>query len=265
MPPGRAQPLPGQVPLQGLHRGRAYCNGGFAEYYYLFPGHYVFKVPDELPDEAVTAVNCAVSQVIYALQIGGARMGDAVVVQGAGGLGLYATAAARDMGASRVITIDGLAQRLDLAQQCGADYTIDINEYPTAEDRAERVKELTGGWGADVCLELVGYPQVAAEGLQMLRRGGTLVEVGNIWANSNVTIDLSKLIWGQTRIVPAAHYNPEVLPAALDFLVRTKDRYPLNNVMSHRYPLEQIGEAFEQSEWLGRSEGTAITRAFVAP
>ena len=242
-----------------------YCNGGFAEYYHLYPGHYVFKVPDELPDEAVTAVNCAVSQVIYALQIGGARMGDAVVVQGAGGLGLYATAAARDMGAGRVITIDGLAQRLDLAQQCGADYTIDINEYPTAEDRAERVRELTGGWGADVCLELVGYPQVVAEGLQMLRRGGTLVEVGNIWANSNVTLDLSKLIWGQTRIVPAAHYNPDVLPAALDFLVRTRDRFPLTSVMSHRYPLEQIGEAFEQSEWLGRSEGTAITRAFVAP
>ena len=242
-----------------------YCTGGYADYYYLYPGHYVFKVPDELPDEAVTAVNCAVSQVIYALQIGGARMGDSVVVQGAGGLGLYATAAARDMGAARVITIDGLAPRLELARQCGADYTIDLNEYPTAEDRAERVKELTGGWGADVCLELVGYPQVAAEGLQMLRRGGTLVEVGNIWENSNVTLDLSKLIWGQTRIVPAAHYNPQILPAALDFLVRTRDRYPLTSVMSHRYPLEQIGEAFEQSEWLGRSEGTSITRAFVAP
>ena len=242
-----------------------HCSGGFAEYYYLYPGHYVFKVPDELPDEAVTAVNCAVSQVIYGLQIGGMRMGDSVVIQGAGGLGLYATAAASDMGAAQVITIDGLAQRLELARLCGADHTIDLNEYTTPEARIERVKELTGGWGADVCLELVGYPQVVAEGLQMLRRGGAFVEVGNIWENSNVTLDVSKLIWGQTRIIPAAHYNPQVLPAALDFLVRTKDRYPLTQVMSHRYPLERIGEAFEQSEWLGKSEGTNITRAFVAP
>ncbi len=242
-----------------------YCSGGFAEYYYLHPGHYVFRVPDELPDEAVTAANCAVSQVIYGLQIGGARMGDSVVIQGAGGLGLYATAAARDMGAARVITIDGIAPRLDMARRCGADHVIDINEYATPEARIERVKELTGGWGADVCLEVVGYPQVVAEGLQMLRPGGALVEIGNIWENSNVTLDLSKVIWGQTRIIPAAHYHPQALPAALDFLVRTRDRYPLTSVMSHSYPLERIGEAFEQSEWLGKSEDTAITRAFVAP
>jgi L-iditol 2-dehydrogenase len=242
-----------------------YCNGGFAEYYYLYPGHYVFKVPDELPDEAVTAVNCAVSQVIYGLQIGGARMGDSVVIQGAGGLGLYATAAARDMGVAQVITIDGIAPRLEMARLCGADHTIDINEYPTPEDRIERVKDLTGGWGADVCLELVGYPQVVAEGLQMLRHGGAFVEVGNIWAGSNVTLDVSKLIWGQTRIIPAAHYDPQILPAALDFLVRTKDKYPLTQVMSHKYPLEEIGKAFEQSEWLGKTEGTEITRAFVTP
>ena len=52
---------------------------------------------------------------------------------------------------------------------------------------------------------------------------------------------------------------------ALDFLVRTKDKYPLTKIMSHRFPLEQIGEAFEQSEWLGKNEGTAITRALLAP
>ena len=242
-----------------------YCNGGFAEYYYLYPGHDVFKVPSELSDEAVTAVNCAVSQVIYGLEIGGARMGDNIVIQGAGGLGLYAAAAARDMGAAQVIVIDGLANRLEMARNCGADHTIDINEYDTPEARIDRVKELTGGWGADVCLELVGYPHVVPEGLQMLRKGGAFVEVGNIWGDSNVSLDMSKLIWGQTRIIPAAHYNPEILPAALDFLVRTRDRYPLTKVMSHRYSLDQISTAFEQSEWLGKTEGTEITRAFLAP
>ena len=242
-----------------------YCNGGFSEYYYLFPGHFVFKVPDELPDEAVTAVNCAVSQVVYGLHQSGLRMGDSVVVQGAGGLGLNATAAAKDMGAGQVIVIDGVAGRLDMAVQCGADHTVDINEYATAESRVERVKALTEGRGADVVMEVVGYPQVVAEGLEMLRRGGTLVEIGNIWPNSNVTLDVSKLLWGVTRIVPTAHYAPYILPVALDFLVRTKDKYPLTKIMSHRFPLEQIGEAFEQSEWLGKNEGTAITRALLAP
>ena len=242
-----------------------YCSGGFAEYYYLYPGHFVFKVPDQLPDEAVTAANCAVPQVIYGLNQANVRMGDHVVIQGAGGLGIYATAAAKEMGAAQVITIDGLTNRLDMATQCGADHTINIGEYTTPEARVERVKALTEGRGADVVLEVVGYPQVVPEGLSMLRRGGTFVEIGNIWPDSTVTLDISKILWGVTKIVPTAHYDPYILPVALDFLVRTKDKYPMTKVMSHKFPLEQIDEAFQQAEWAGKSEETAITRAFLTP
>ena len=242
-----------------------YCSGGFAEYYYLNPGHFIFKVPDELSDESVTAVNCATSQVIYGLQQGGMRMGDNVVIQGAGGLGIYAAAAAKEQGASQVISIDGVASRLELATRCGADATININEYSTPEARIERVMELTHGQGADIVLEVVGYPQVVPEGLSMVRRGGTFVEIGNIWANSTVTLHMSKILWGVTRIVPTAHYDPYILPVALDFLARTKDRYPLSDIMSHSFPLERIGDAFEQAEWAGKSEDTAITRAFLTP
>ena len=242
-----------------------YCTGGFAEYYYLYPGHFVFKVPDELPDEAVTAVNCAVSQVIYGVQQGGVRLGDTVVIQGAGGLGINAAAAAAEMGAGQVIVVDGLSNRLELARQCGADQTIDIRDLPTAEDRIERVKELTEGRGADVVVEVVGIPQVVPEGLQMLRKGGTFVEIGNIWPDSNVTLDISKILWGMTRIVPTAHYDPYILPVALDFLVRTMDKYPLTKLMPHSFPLEQIEEAFRQAEWAGKSEETAITRALLTP
>lgn len=242
-----------------------YCSGGFAEYYYLNPGHFVFNVPDELPDEAVTPANCAVPQVIYGLQQAQVQMGDTVVIQGAGGLGIYAAAAANEMGAGQVVSIDGQSNRLELAKQCGADHTININEYTTPEGRIERVKELTHGNGADIVLEVVGYPHVVPEGLSMLRRGGTYVEIGNIWANSNVTLDISKILWGVTKIIPTAHYDPYILPVALDFLVRTKDKYPLTKVMSHKFPLERIHEAFEQAEWAGKSEETAITRAFLTP
>ena len=242
-----------------------YCSGGFAEYFYLNPGHFVFKVPDELPDTAVTAANCAVPQVIYGLNQAKVQMGDNVVIQGAGGLGIYATAAAKEMGAGRVITIDGVASRLSLAEQCGADHTVNISEYSTSEARVERVKELTDGRGADVVLELVGYAHVVPEGLQMLRPGGTFVEIGNIATDSNVTLDMSKILWGITKIIPTAHYDPYTLPVALDFLVQTKNKYPLTDVMSHAFPLEQIDEAFQKAEWAGSSEEFSITRAFITP
>ena len=261
---GELNHCPERFRFRGSIEEVPYCNGGFSEYYYLFPGHFVFKVPDELPDEAVTSVNCALSQVIYGLQQSGIRMGDNVVIQGAGGLGINAAAAAKEMAASQVIVIDGQPSRLELASQCGADETVDITEYTTPESRVQRVKELTQGRGADIVMEVVGYPQVVPEGLEMLRRGGTFIEIGNIWPDSNVTLDLSKILWGHTRIVPVVHYEPYTLPVAMDFLVRTRDKYPLTKVMSHSFPLEKIGEAFEQAEWAGKSENTAI-RAFVTP
>ncbi|MFW6195686.1 MAG: alcohol dehydrogenase catalytic domain-containing protein, partial [Chloroflexota bacterium] len=101
-----------------------YCDGGFAEYFYLQPGHFVFKVPDELPDAAVAPVNCAMSQVLFALNKAQINTGDNVVVQGAGGLGIYAAAIARDLGASKVISVDAQKTRLDLAKRCGATHTI---------------------------------------------------------------------------------------------------------------------------------------------
>ena len=242
-----------------------YCDGGFADYYYLHPGHFVFKVPDELSDAAVTPANCAVSQMVYAVHQAQLRMGDTVVVQGAGGLGLNAVSVAKEMGAGQVIAVDGQSTRLRLAEQCGADHVIDLKEYETAEARTDRVRELTSGRGADVVMEVVGYPGVVVEGLGMLRNGGTFVEIGNIWPGSNVTLDISRILMTGKRIITTAHYDPYFLPVALDFLVRTKDKYPLTDVMSHSFPLDQIEDAFKQSEWLGKSEGTAITRALVKP
>ncbi|RMF91982.1 MAG: zinc-binding alcohol dehydrogenase [Nitrospinota bacterium] len=243
-----------------------YCNGGYAEYFYLYPGHFVFKVPEGLSDEALTPVNCALSQVIYALHRANLQMGDAVVIQGAGGLGLYAVAAAKERGAGLIISIDGVKGRLELARQCGADHVIDINELKEPQERIARVKELTGyRGGADVVLEVVGYPQVIPEGLDMVRKGGVYVEIGNIWPGSNVTFDMSRVLFNMTTIITTAHYDPWILSVAVDFLERTKDKYPLTRVVSHKFPLEQINEAFQQAEWLGRQQEAQVTRAILVP
>ncbi|HEU4758763.1 MAG TPA: alcohol dehydrogenase catalytic domain-containing protein, partial [Dehalococcoidia bacterium] len=102
--------------------------GAYAEYFYMRTGAFVFKVPDDLSDEMVTPVNCALSEVIFALGKAGIRLGDTVVIQGAGGLGVNATAVARAMGAGTIVVIDGVPERLKLARECGADVLIDINE-----------------------------------------------------------------------------------------------------------------------------------------
>ena len=81
------------------------------------------------------------------LQRAGLGEGEYVVIQGAGGLGLNAVAMAKDMGADRVIVLDRLENRLQLAEEFGADYTINIEEFITPETRVRRVWELTNGRG----------------------------------------------------------------------------------------------------------------------
>jgi D-arabinose 1-dehydrogenase-like Zn-dependent alcohol dehydrogenase len=240
-------------------------SGAYGEYYYLRPGHWVFKVPDAVTDEMATPVNCALSQVTYGLQKAGIRYGDTVVVQGAGGLGLNAIAVAKEMGADAVIAIDGVPSRLQLAKRFGADAVIDINETPEAMDRIAKVKQLTENRGGDIVVEVVGVPEVVGEGLQMLREGGTYLEIGNISFGRTTAIDPSQLVWGSKRIQGVIMYDPWVIPEALDFLARTKEKYPHADVVSHKFKLEDINNAFENSEWARDGATTKVNRAVVVP
>ncbi|MBV7338045.1 zinc-binding dehydrogenase [Chloroflexi bacterium TSY] len=239
---------------------------GYADFYYLRPDHFVYKVSSELTDELLTPVNCALAQVVYGLNKIGLRFGDAVVIQGAGGLGLNATAVAREMGADKVIVIDQFDGRLQLARQFGATHTVSLADYQTDQQRIEAVKDLTGGWGADVVCDFVGFPQVALEGLQMLRNGGAYLEIGNISPGNKAQIDLSDLVHRNIRIQGVLQYDPRMIPKALSFLEKTRSKYPFDDIISHTYKLEQINDAFEQAEWLQReSDPTKVVRANIVP
>jgi threonine dehydrogenase-like Zn-dependent dehydrogenase len=134
-----------------------------------------------------------------------------------------------------------------------------------SEERIERVKELCGPRnGADVVIEVAGFPQVVVEGLEMVRPGGTYVEVGNISKGSMVNLDFNRVLHGIKYIVPTSFYEPWLLPVGLEMLERTKDRYPMTKLVSHSFALEDINEAFERSEWL-REEGTPVIRSVVKP
>lgn len=250
-------------------RARAYLNksadepphfvGAFADYYYVFPRAAIFKVPDELSDALVAGFNCALSQVVGGLQLAQLRPGDSVVIQGAGGLGVYATAVAREMGAGKVIVVDGIGPRLDLARRFGADETIDLREIPDPAKRVERVRELTDGWGADVVAELAGHPRVVNEGLQMLGRTGRYLEIGNISPGLEYAHDPSALVFKNATVYNMVYYEGDNLRQALDLAYRTRDRYPWHEVVSHTFPLERVNEAFAAAD---RGE---VTRAAVKP
>jgi D-arabinose 1-dehydrogenase-like Zn-dependent alcohol dehydrogenase len=222
-------------------------NGAYADYYYLRPGHTVFKVPDELTDHMVAPINCALSEVLYGLEKLNLKFGESVVIQGAGGLGIYATAIAKAMGANNVIVIDGIDERLNMAKEFGADEIIDIKEHKTPQERMQRVMELNGG-GVDLVAELVGIPSAVSEGLDMLGPGGRLMEIGNISPGHTFEYDPAMMIIGSKSIIPVGYYKAESLKKALDFMADTKDKYPFEKILSKSYPLEDIEKAFEDQD-----------------
>jgi threonine dehydrogenase-like Zn-dependent dehydrogenase len=232
-------------------------NGAYGQYYYLHPGHTVFTVPDNVSDDLAGPANCALAQVIYGLELARAGIGDHVVIQGAGGLGLNAVAVARELGVEQVIVIDGIDERLELARAFGAHDVIDLKAYPRAEDRVARVKALTAGWGADVVLEVAGRADAVPEGIRLLGHGGVYVEIGNICAGHTCTLDPSELVLPGKALLGVMWYEAESLHKALRFLSTARGRYPFDRILSHKYPLREITTAFRDQD-AGRVVRSAI-------
>jgi threonine dehydrogenase-like Zn-dependent dehydrogenase len=207
----------------------------------------------------VVPATCALSQAICGLDKVRFCFGETIVIQGAGGLGICTCAVAKEMGAEKVIVIDGIRERLDLAKDSGADELINIREFRTPEERVQRVRELTGGWGADVVVELVGYPHVIPEGIEMVGNGGRYLAMGTISIGKTYEADPSIVVMGNKSIVGVMLYEANVLKKALDFLSRAKNKYPFNKISSHLYPLEEINRAFIEQE-----KGLVI-RSTIAP
>jgi threonine dehydrogenase-like Zn-dependent dehydrogenase len=229
-------------------------------HYYIYPDNHFYKIPDALEDHlnVTAAANCALSQVLFGIQKVGVDYKDTVVVQGAGGLGLNATVVANEFGAETIV-IDGVDKRLTQAEAFGADHVIDFRVLDTVDARKERVEEITDGVGADVGIEVAGVPEAFVEGIELLRKGGRYLEMGNVRPGHEVDFDPGRLTRKSIDITTAVEYDPWVLHDALEFLAATVDNYPYDQLIDASFALEDIDDALEASE---RRD---VTRATIVP
>jgi threonine dehydrogenase-like Zn-dependent dehydrogenase len=152
------------------------------------------------------------------------------------------------MGAGQVIVVEGISERIALAEGFGADHTVDFRELADPEARIKRVLDLTDGWGADIVVEVAGHPRVCNEGLRMVGRTGRYLEIGNISPGLTYELDPSWLIFGNRTMYGMVYYEAEHLQQALQLMERTREKYPWDRVISHTFSLDQIGEAFRRSD-----------------
>ena len=213
------------------------------------------KIPDDLADEQVVLLADIASTGIGGAESAPVRPGDAVVVFAQGPIGLCATAGARLMGASLVIGVDGDDTRLAMAKRMGADVTLDYR----AVDVAAEVQRLTGG-GADVAIEALGTQQTFESALRSLRPAGTLSSLGVYSGKLAVPYDAFAAGLGDYRIVTTLCPGGKERMRRLMELVR-HGRLDLMPLLTHSFPLDRIGEAYE----LFGSRGDGVLKVAITP
>jgi putative phosphonate catabolism associated alcohol dehydrogenase len=231
--------------------------GGFAEYCYILPGTWILKLPPDLSDEEATPLNCGVATMACVTEAAEIGLGDAVVIQGLGLLGLDGAAMAKARGARCVIGLDAVADRLEVAKKFGVDHAIDISR-DAAQSVVEQVRRLCRPDGADAAIEVCGAPEVIPQGLQMLRVGGRYVIAGLVNPDANVTIDANMLVKRWVTMRGIHNYHPRHLIAALDFVMANRTRFPFREIVDAKFALKDLGAAFKKA-----AERTVLRAAIV--
>jgi len=215
--------------------------GGFSEYIHLHPNSILHKVRGDIPAEIAVMFNPLGAGVRWACHLGGVGLGDTVLILGAGQRGLAAVLASREAGA-RTIIVTGLSRdagKLALAREFGADHTIDVE----AEDTVVRVREITGGDGVDVVLELTPMAdQPIRDALHAVRWGGRVVLAG-LKGGRPVELSTDLIINKALTVVGAFSVDSRAYAEAIR-LIET-GRFPLARMHTHTFGLDDIGRAIE--------------------
>ncbi len=224
--------------------------GGWSEGIYLKPGVKVIKLPENVPPERFIGGGCGLPTAMHALERAQVMLGDSVVVQGSGPVGLNAAILAQLSGATQVIVVGAPQVRLEAALAIGADAVLNIEEHDSGE-RMKIVQELAGGRGADITIEATGKPLAVREGMRMTRDNGRFVVVGqytdagSVEINPHWDINRKHLEIRGTWGTDFSH-----LYRSVKVLARHGERFQWEQFISKKYGLEEANQALADVECL---------------
>jgi alcohol dehydrogenase len=197
-------------------------------------------VDDGVTDEQVLMCPDIMSTGFSGAETGGITIGDTVAVFAQGPIGLCATAGAKLMGATRIIVVDTVPARLAMARRMGADIVVDFKK----ENPVEAIMALTGGRGVDVAIEALGTQATFESALRVLRPGGVLSSLGVYSTDLKIPLDAFAAGLGNKSI------RSTLCPGGKERMRRmlsviASGRVDLSGLVTHRFNLEQIEEAYD--------------------
>ena len=226
-------------------------NGWFADYLVVRGGSTIFNVSDLDLDSRILIEACAV--LIHAVEraktTGILRFNSRVAVQGCGPIGLICIAILRTMGIENITAVDGNQKRLDFAMRMGANKTVNFMEHQGIEALTKAVEDSFGGHLADFAFQCTGNPKAHANIYKFIRNGGGLCELGFFINGGDAVINPHfDLCAKEITLVGSWVYTLRDYATTFDFLKRAKGiGLPLAELITDRYPLEEINEALKKN------------------
>ena len=234
--------------------------GGWSESIEILPGVQMLPLPEGIEPEDFMGGGCGLPTGFHAVERAGVALGDTVVVQGSGPVGLNAAIFAQLSGALAVYVVGAPRARLDAARTLGAEETLDISQITDSAKRVRWVRDRTGSRGADVVIEASGNPAAVPEGLEMLRDAGRYVVVGQYTDAGDVSINPHRHINRRhATILGCWGYEFTHLYRALRLMARHNARFRWRELVTREYPLADAGRALEDMERL------AVVKAVIRP
>jgi L-iditol 2-dehydrogenase len=210
-------------------------NGAFAEFVTI-PQHILYSIPDNVGfTEAALVEPAAVA--LHAIYLTSFSPADTVLVIGTGMVGMFVIQLLKIKGCRQIVAIDTDKDRLKLAKASGADYAF------TPDDAAltETISSITDGRGADTAFEVVGISATIEKGIQLLRKGGSLVLVGNL--SPNVEIPLQQVVTRQLKLQGSCAINGEY-PEIMKLIAEGK--LNVRSILSAEAPLHEGVDWFQR-------------------
>lgn len=177
--------------------------------------------------------------VLHGVEEAKIKLGDTVAIIGSGPIGLLHLLVAKKMGAGRIVISDFIDERLHLAQELGADETINAKR----EDAVEKTRQLTDGYGADVVIEAIGTSTTWEQALRMVRKGGTALMFGGCPPDTEIRVSTEQLHYGETTILGTFHTTPAHFKKALNLIA--SGTIKVKPIITRKMKLEEIKDAFE--------------------
>jgi threonine dehydrogenase-like Zn-dependent dehydrogenase len=230
----------GYKPMGGWRFGNS-IDGTQAEYV-LVPDAQgnLAPVPDGLTDEQVLMCPDIMSTGFAGAEAANIKIGDVVAVFAQGPIGLCATAGAKLRGASTIIVVDGVEQRLQIARQMGADITLNFNQVDVVED----ILRLTGGRGVDAAIEALGLQSTFESALRVLKPGGTLSSLGVYSTDLVIPLAAFHAGLGDHKIVTSLCPGGKERMRRLINVVAS-GRVDFGALVTHHYALDDIVAAYD--------------------